>query len=424
MGHHSAHGHDFSKRAGDFFLSPRTEILGGVSFGILLGLIALVLGAMHYEAKVVWAAVLLNNFFFFSIALGGVAFSGMQDVVDAVWARPIKRIHESFASFLPISAGIFVVFLICVAGEWAQAHTVFDWIADEHTVSVISAMVGKNVWLQKNFMVTRNLVALALILILSRWQLGMALKRDAALLAGQGALAKELGEKVHATLKYWSAPVLIVYALCFTLISFDLMMSLSPLWFSTLWAGWMFAIMMQTLCAMILIFMFALRSTGIGSVIERQQFHDVGKLLHGFTIFFAYLTYAHVLTYWYGNVPEETEYFILRIDRNFPWLKLVIGIPLFAFVIPFFTLILKQAKWTAAITVPLCLGVLVAQWFTMILVVMPQVITGTKWKGPLLELGIFAMILSLFLASIFWFGKRYPMVAIADPLLPKSYEMH
>ena len=43
-----------------------------------------------------------------------------------------------------------------------------------------------------------------------------------------------------------------------------------------------------------------------------------------------------MLTYWYGNVPEETEYFIHRIQQ--PWLTLVILAPLFNFVIPMFAL--------------------------------------------------------------------------------------
>ncbi len=32
----------------------------------------------------IWGSALLNVFFFFSIALGGVAFSAMQDIVGAV----------------------------------------------------------------------------------------------------------------------------------------------------------------------------------------------------------------------------------------------------------------------------------------------------------------------------------------------------
>ena len=202
---------------------------------------------------------------------------------------------------------------------------------------------------------------------------------------------------------------------------FDFLMSLSPLWFSTLWGGWLFAVMMQTLMASLLITLFMMKKTSIGEYIQRLQFHDTGKLMHGFTIFFAYLTYAHVLTYWYGNVPEETEYFIHRLHG--PWLYIVMIAPLFNFVIPLFTLIFKAAKWTPSITIPLSLMILTAQWFVYMLVVMPE--TGMKTLGlPWVELGGFALFLGIFLFTFSQFANKTPMLPLADPLLPEAYAEH
>ena len=198
-------------------------------------------------------------------------------------------------------------------------------------------------------------------------------------------------------------------------------MSLSPLWFSTLWGGWLFAIMMQTLMAASLLVMFSVRGTTFGAYIKRQQFHDVGKLMHGFTVFFAYLTYAHVLTYWYGNVPEETEYFLHRLHG--PWLYIVLGVPLAAFVLPLYVLIFKAAKWTPQVAIPLSLIILVAQWFTFMLVVMPE-IKGAAEGAPWIEIGLFFGVFGLFAATFFWFSKRFPMLPIADPLLPEANSGH
>lgn len=227
-----------------------------------------------------------------------------------------------------------------------------------------------------------------------------------------------MGEKVRDTLRYWSAPILVVYALMFTLLAFDLLMALAPTWFSTLWGGWLFAVMMQTLMATLMITMWSLKGTAIGQYIQRQQFHDVGKLMHGFTIFFAYLTYAHVLTYWYGNMPEETEYFIHRLHA--PWSYIVVIAPFVSFIIPLYGLIPKASKWTKMIAVPIATGILIAQWSTYMLVVMPEVV-GEKGMGlPYIELGVFFGVFGLFLAAVFAFGRRNPMVAVADPLLHAS----
>jgi hypothetical protein len=109
--------------------------------------------------------------------------------------------------------------------------------------------------------------------------------------------------------------------------------------------------------------------------------------MHGFSIFFAYLTYAHILTYWYGNMPEETEYFLLRMKT--PWLYIVLIAPLLSFLIPLYGLIPKASKWTKMITCPIAIGILVAQWFTYLLVVMPEVVKSGPFGVPAIEIGMF-----------------------------------
>src|SRR5690606_9655711 len=95
-----------------------------------------------------------------------------------------------------------------------------------------------------------------------------------------------------------------------------------------------------------------------------------------------YLTFAHVLTYWYGNIPAETEYFLDRMQG--PWLWVIIIVPFMNFVIPLYTLLFKAAKWTLAVTVPICFMILSAQWVVYILMVIPAV-DGAHWTAPWIE---------------------------------------
>lgn len=400
-----------------FFLKISPTARGGIITCGLIGIVTLLIGLADPERySRVWGAYLFNLFFFFAIGLGGAAFCGMQDVIGAVWGRPIRRIHEAFAAFVPVAAILFLIFLTCVAINAAGAADLFEWLRNP---DVIAPFEAKTIWLQKNFMITRDAIALVILCGFVYWQICPAICRDQSFVKGNRDEAKAKGIANRDRLRYWSAPVLFIYALCFSLLGFDLLMSLAPLWFSTLWGGWLFAIMMQTLMATLIISMFVLKKTPIGRVIQRQQFHDVGKLMHGFTIFFAYLTYAHVLTYWYGNMPEETEYFIHRLHQ--PWLSIVLIAPLFSFVVPLFTLIFKPAKWTAVITIPIASVILIAQWATLMLVVMPAA-THDFNNGPWIEIGLFFGFLGLFLSTILWFGKRYPMVPLADPLLEAALD--
>ncbi len=392
------------------YLQTSPLMRGAMVFCLLVGLISIVLGFINGQELRTWGSVIFNLFFFFCIALGGSVFSAMQDIIGARWGRPINRIHESFTGFLPLALSVFFVFFLCIHFHVLRAHEVYKWIADP---SLIHHFWGKKSWLQENFMLIRDTVSLLIIYGLVRWQISRKTTRDHNYINNIESTTFD-GIQVKNKLRYWSAPFLIVIALTFTCLCFDILKSLAPTWVSTLWGGWMFAIMMQTLMAMLLIWMFVLKNTAIGRPISQSQFHDVGKLLHGFTIFFAYLTYAHILTYWYGNVPEETEYFIHRLHA--PWIYIIIGAPLFSFVLPLFALIPKMSKWTKPITMPIAFLVLTAQWFTLLVVVQPEIVDGKTWTFPGLEFGVFLGLLGLFLLGVFNFARRHPMVAVGDPL--------
>jgi hypothetical protein len=271
-------------------------------------------------------------------------------------------------------------------------------------------------------MYARVAVLLLVFTYLVVWQLRLSTGRDQLWVDGKDAEAHEKGEEVRVKTRFWSAPILIIFGIGFTFFVFDVTMSLAPLWFSTLWGGWHFAVMMQTLMASLLITMFIVKNTTfLGNYIKRQQFHDVGKLMHGFTAFFAYLTFAHVLTYWYGNMPEETLYFIKRIKG--PWLFFVSIVPILAFVVPLYGLIFKASKWTSFVAIPLASLILFAQWCGYFVVVMPEVTDGSKLLPfPWVEVGLFVGMAGAFVSTFLLFAKRHPMLAVADPLLAQALE--
>ena len=389
--------------------------------GLIAGLVILGVGFTQVEGTRVWGSMLMNLLFFYAIALGGVVLGSIQDVIGALWGRPIRRVHESFGTFLIPATVLFIVFLICVTSGIGGAQDVYSWVANP---KMLDYFPGKNEWLTPNGLLYRNIFTLLVILGMALWTMKMGLAPDALIKQGKIQEGLQKGEWVRARLRFWSAPMLFVYGLGFTFLCFDITMSLSPLWFSTLWGGWSFAVMMVTLLATTLVCMFLLKGTEIGSVFKRQQFHDVGKLMHGFTIFFAYLTFAHILTYWYGNVPEETEYFLHRMHN--PWLAIVIVAPFLSFALPLFVLIPKASKWYGPVAVPISLIILVAQWMTYLIVVMPETADASAWaKSPVwVEFGGFCAMAGLFAVCVAIYGKRNYMVPIGDPLLNESLNDH
>lgn len=409
----------FYKERDKFFLEVSPNTRGCLVFFVFIGLFSFVWGMIQGDYTRTWGILLFNTMFFYAIAIGGTALGHMQDIIGAEWGRPIKRLHESLTAFLPLASGLLIAFLVCIKFDIFSAGKVYIWIADPE---MLHHFHGKDVWLQPNFMFVRDIISILGILCLSRWHHKLTTAPDHAFLEGHYEKGLRLGEEARRILRYWSAPVLVLYSLLFSVLAFDLMMSLAPTWISTLWAGWQFAVMMQTLFAFLLIILFALKKSHVGKYIQRQQFHDIGKLLFGFTAFYAYLTYAHVLTYWYTNMPEETSYLITRMES--PWLKYVIIAPFTSFLIPFILMVPKASKWTSFVAIPTCVLVLAAQWINMMLVVMPETTKVTEWYMPWIEMGVFLGFLGAFLLSFIHRNKKVPMISLADPLLPSSLNAH
>jgi hypothetical protein len=278
---------------------------------------------------------------------------------------------------------------------------------------------GKNVWLTPDFFIIRNIISLLVMVGLVQWSKKQNSLADSAFLAGKLSEAEELGNLSRERLRLWSGPVLFAQGVIFTFVVTDITMSHSPLWFSTLWGGWSFAVLMQSLLALILILLFFAKKASFGAFISRQQFHDVGKMLHGFTAFWGYLTFSHIITYWYGNVPEETEYFIHRLHG--PWMGILIAVGIMAFAIPLFSLIPKKAKWTFGASFPIATCILIAQWMMNLVVVQPEVVPAEDFGLPLLEVGTLLLFAAGFAFSIYSYGRKNLMVSLPDPMLRKYF---
>ena len=101
-----------------FQLTYKTKVLLFALLGV--GILGLGLGFVSGHAELVWHALLINSIFFTGIGYAGLGFSVIFTISDAFWGRPIKRIGEAFASFIPI--GTIVFFVLFFAGS-----SIFEW---------------------------------------------------------------------------------------------------------------------------------------------------------------------------------------------------------------------------------------------------------------------------------------------------------
>jgi hypothetical protein len=85
-----------------------------------------------------------------------------------------------------------------------------------------------------------------------------------------------------------------------------------------------------------------LRKASYLKVVTLEHYHIMGKWMLAFSVFWAYIGFSQYMLYWYANIPEETEYFLVRNTES--WWPLSMLLVIGRFFIPFAILLLQGIK--------------------------------------------------------------------------------
>ncbi len=375
----------------------------------VLGLGTFVMLALGDDPGRAWRMFLINFLFFIGIAQGAVVFAATQKITKGRWAGPIIRFAEAAVLFLPVA-------LVCFLVVFLGREHLFPWI--EHPTPI------RGKWLTVSWVFWRNLIALLVLTGVTVAFVYHDLKPDVAALkehvsgwrrrlyeriAGDYVGTPEQLTQIERRLN-WLAPVVcIAYAYVFTLLAFDLIMSLAPYWLSNLFGAFFFMGALLTGLTMLgLMTMFWRRRLGMTEVIGREQFHDLGKLVFGFSVFWAYLMFSQLLVIWYGNLREETSFVFYRLWGD--WQPIAILVGLMVFLIPFWGLIWVKSKITP-VTFTLFVSIsLAGVWLERYLLVQPSLTEHGPTIG-LPEIAISLGFVGLFLLAYGFFAHAFPMVS-------------
>jgi hypothetical protein len=344
-----------------------------------------------------WTDYLVAYLYFLFLGAGGLFFTTLHYAVNAQWVVVTRRISTGLAAYLPVAA-------VLLLGLFAGAGHIYPWTHDTHGFEP-----AKAAWLSSPLMLARDMVAL-LLWIFFGWKIliGLAVKQDQS---GDPQLTRKAIN--------WSIGFMPVFAISFTLISYDLVMSIEPHWYSTMFAVYTFAGMFQSTVATItIIFLLMKREDGpLAAVATPSHLKDLGTLLFAFTIFMAYIGFSQYMLIWYANLPEETYFFMKRQSGG--WLWLFLALPVFKFVVPFFGLLSQQFKKTENWLMAVCAVVLVGQYLDLYWVLMPA-LHRTAVPIGWMEIGIFLGFAGLFGLAVTRFFTKYPVLAYRDPYVVES----
>lgn len=358
-----------------------------------------------------------------TLALGSLFFVLIQHVTGAAWSVTVRRISELVSSALITMGLLFIPILF-------HLKALFPWMATSHGGGhgaghaaamtpdeamhheIIGAKTG---YLNVKFFVIRALLYFAVWGALSVFFLRKSVQQDESKAIGHSAKMEKL-----------SPLSLFLLGFTVTFAAFDWIMSLEPSWYSTIYGVLLFASSMVAALALNIFLSLTLQKHGVLSrSIGVDHFHDLGKLLFGFIVFWAYVAFSQLLLIWYASIPEETTYYHLRWESS-SWKAYSMFILFGHFLVPFLFLLSRNVKRNLPL---LKLG---AGWMLFMHVVyiywlvMPYYRPGGEAR---LQIGMMDVACLLFVVGAGWTWillqmKKVSLLPSGDPRLQRSLEFH
>ncbi|MEO7360066.1 MAG: hypothetical protein ABI120_07045 [Gemmatimonadaceae bacterium] len=410
--HHYPTREDFARRLPG---KPVPSSLKMASIGLaVLGTAIFLYGVFTGQARA-WQALMFNWTFFASISTAGVAFAAVQRIVTARWSRGVVRIAEGMVAFLPIA--FVLLLLILFVGK---AH-IFTWAHE--TVEVQE----KATYLNPTFFWMRGVFLFGAMMLLMLKFVYNSVRMDVAVMPEYGSkwaaniragMRKGFGEErrelhsQHSSQGKYGVAVCMAFVIGWCFMAWDYSMTISLHFQQTMYAWIVFMGAWQTmLMVLALLCMWWRKHLDSDDLITIDHFWDLGKLGFAFTAFFGYISFAQYLVIWYGNMPEETFFYRLRLIGV--WKQVTQLIPILMFIFPFFGLISKAAKVYLPTFVLFAVATIAGLWLHRYIEVYPS-IYGEVATLPLglMEFGVFAGVLGLWGISYIAFMDAFPVMRV------------
>jgi hypothetical protein len=384
-------------------LSGRVQMLaGGAGVVLLAATVGLgVANGDHFERF--FHSYLAAICYWLSVSVGALFFIIIQPLTRSRWSPVVRRIAEILTAGFPVLlvlalAGIIVPMFAGAAGpyhHWVHAP------ADDHLVH------AKHAWLNVPFFGARIIGYFAIWWGMSRYFFKKSVEQDAS---GDPAITERL--------RIVAGPSVIAFALTVCFAAFDLLMSLNPHWFSTIFGVYFFAgCVIANYATLILTSMFLQGGGKLRHSITTEHYHDMGKLLFAFVFFWSYTGFSQFMLIWYANLPEETVWFHVRWYTSWRDVSYVL---LFGhFMFPFVFLL---SRWTKRWRKPLAffaVWMMAMHYVDLFWLVMPS-LTPDGVSFHVMDLTALFGVGGVFFA---WFARtasKVNLIPVKDPNLAHS----
>ncbi len=377
---------------------------------ILIGLLAGV-AAFFTDKERAWSSLLVHNYFFLSLALGAAFWMSIQYITEAGWSAAFKRVPESMTNYL-LYGFVFMLIIVTLGVKvlypWSDPVKHFG----EEYKFIAHHLHHKAPYLNLTFFVVRLFVYFIVWYLTIKVLLNLSKKED--------------NDKDNALVyfnksRYYSRVYIFSFALTFIFASMDWMMTVAPLWYSTIFpVKEIISAFVHSAAVIILIIIYLYRQ-GYFPFINPSHWHDLSKYIFMGSILFGYAWYFQYMLIWYGNIPEETEYyFVRRFEFSEP---LFISVIVFSFAIPFAMLLWNRWAKNYKVLGAAAVFFLIGKYIEHYLMVYPETMKHPVYGW--IELGMLLGFTGLFMFAVFSaMAKRRYILPVNHPYLEESLFHH
>jgi len=376
-------------------------------FGVgVVGLVLTLIGAASINGRHALGAFEVGVFTALAISLGSLFWILVFHSLNASWPITLRRQFENIATVVWFPA---VLMILIAVIEITQGGVLLKWL--EPSGEYNHLLEVKAPYLNAPFFMIRVLLYATIWIVISRTMLKWSRQSD---LSGD----RVLGRKARR-LAGLGIPL---FAFSMTFSAFDFLMALDYRFFSTMWGVYFFASCALASVSAIAIVATLLRKAGkLNGLVTEEHFHDLGKLIFAFVVFWAYISFSQYFLIWYANIPEEAAWFTNRQQHGWQWLFIVMALGHFA--LPFLLLIWRNTKRSTMLLCGMGIYMILMVVLDMVWIIRPMVYMNAAGDvdpglaGIWLDIAGVVGVLGIFGGLIARKIPQSPLLPLKDPML-------
>ncbi len=343
-----------------------------------------------------------------SVSVGSLFIIALEHLVGAYWSVPFRRVLECLVKYV-----IPVTFVVGAVQAFGFSH-MFHWVHPGND----PILLAKAPYLNPTAFWIRYLLYFVVWSFFA-WKLSSnSLKQDS-----------NNGDSKYTTANLrWSAFFMVCMALSLSFCAIDWVMSLEPHWFSTMFGVYYFAGTVMVGFCVLALFGINLQQRGyLHPRTNSNHYYPIATFMFAFNCFWCYIAFCQFMLIWYGNLPEETIFFVPRWEGN--WREISLALMILHFPIPFYGLVSRAAKtnpnrikfFAVYLILMHCLDL-----YWMILGSLKDHVTHETIAPSInvTDFGFLLLAVGIVISSFYYGARKVNLVAIKDPKLDHGLNWH